>query len=176
VEAQNTQPGAELKPPDPARQQTQAQQQASASAATQVTTQFAPVVDMTGVEKSAVYRINPDNTVETLWTSKEENVYDLLALEKQLLFSTDVNGRIYGLSPDRRVTLVAQTNEAETTRLLLAQNAILAATGNGGRIYRLDESAGGSGTYEAPVHDAGTASRWGSLSWRAELPRGATLR
>ena len=27
-----------------------------------------------------VYRINPDNTVETLWSSKEENVYDMLAL------------------------------------------------------------------------------------------------
>ena len=72
----------------------------------QVSTQFTPVVDVSGVEKSAVYRINPDNTVETLWSSKEENVYDLLALEKQILFSTDENGRIYGLSPDRRVTLV----------------------------------------------------------------------
>ena len=71
-----------------------------------------------GVEKSALYRINPDNTVETLWSSKEENVYDVLALERQILFSTDENGRIYGLSPDRRVTLVAQTNEGETTRLL----------------------------------------------------------
>ena len=32
----------------------------------------------TGVEKSAIYRINPDNTVDTLWSSKEENVYDIL--------------------------------------------------------------------------------------------------
>ena len=31
---------------------------------------------------NALYRINPDNTVETLWSSKEENVYDLLALER----------------------------------------------------------------------------------------------
>ena len=41
-------------------------------------------------------RMNPDNTVETLWSSKEENVYDLLALDKQILFSTDQDGRIYG--------------------------------------------------------------------------------
>ena len=33
-----------------------------------------PVLDLTGVEKSALYRINPDNTVETLWSSKEENI------------------------------------------------------------------------------------------------------
>ncbi len=98
------------------------------------------MVDLSGVEKSAVYRINPDNTVETLWSSKEENVYDLLALEKQILFSTDQDGRIYGLAPDRRVTLVTQTNEGQTTRLLPSDHSVLAATGNMGRIFRLGET------------------------------------
>ena len=113
--------------------------------------------------------------METLWSSKEENVYDLLALEKQILFSTDQNGRIYGLSPDRRVTLVTQTNEGETVRLLPADHSILAATGNMGRIFRLGETAGATGSYEAPVHDSGTASQWGSLSWRADLPAGGKI-
>jgi len=132
-------------------------------------------VDVSGVEKSAVYRINPDNTVETLWSSKEENVYDLLALEKQILFSTDQDGRIYGLAPDRRVTLVTQTNEGETTRLLPGDHSVLAATGNMGRLYRLGEAPGPAGSYEAPVHDSSTASRWGSISWRAELPAASTI-
>lgn len=171
VEAQAA-PG-EIKPPDPKQaQQTSA---VSTSATPAVSTQFSPVVDVTGVDKSAVYRINPDNTVETLWSSKEENVYDILALERQVLFSTDENGRIYGLSPDRRVTLVTQTNEAETTRLLPSDHSVLAATGNMGRIFRLGEQPGPSGSYEAPVHDSGTASRWGSLAWRAELPSGCGL-
>jgi hypothetical protein len=167
VEAQA---GPEIKPPDP-----KAAQSTSTAAAPQVTTQFTPVVDMTGVEKSAVYRINADNTVETLWTSKEENVYDVLALERQILFSTDENGRIYGLTPDRRVTLVAQTNEGETTRLLPSHNSVLAATGNMGRIYRLGEKPGAAGYFEAPPHDAGTASRWGSISWRGDTPAGTTM-
>ena len=170
VEAQNAGPG-EIKPPDPAKPQTPA-----AVATPQVSTQFAPVVDVSGVEKSAVYRINPDNTVETLWSSKEENVYDLLALEKQILFSTDNNGRIYGLAPDRRVTLVAQTGEGETTRLLPSDHSVLAATSNMGRIFRLGETPGASGFYEAPVHDSGTASRWGSLTWRADAPAGSAVR
>ncbi len=172
VEAQAG-PGGDIKPPDP--KQTQIQTTAPAAATPQVSTQFSPVVDVSGVEKSAVYRINPDNTVETLWSSKEENVYDLLALERQLLFATDVDGRIYGLTPDRRVTLVAQTNEGETTRLLPADHSILAATGNLGRIYRLGDTPGTTGYYEAPVHDSGTASRWGSLSWRGDVPAGCTL-
>ena len=170
VEAQ----AAEIKPPDPTKPQ-QTQPSAAATSTPQVSTQFTPVVDASGVEKSAVYRINPDNTVETLWSSKEENVYDLLALEKQILFSTDQDGRIYGLAPDRRVTLVTQTNEGETTRLLPGDHSVLAATGNMGRLYRLGETPGPSGSYEAPVHDSSTASRWGSLSWRADMPASSTI-
>ncbi len=168
VEAQESGPGPELKPPDATKATPQ-------PAAPQVSTQFTPVTDNTNVEKSAVYRINPDNTVETLWSSKEENVYDLLALENQILFSTDQSGRIYGLSPDRRVTLVLETKEGETTRLMPSEHSILAATGNLGRVFRLGEGPGASGEYEAPVHDAGTAARWGSLSWRSDVPAGASI-
>jgi hypothetical protein len=165
---------AEIKPPDPTKPP-QAQAAQPATATPQVSSTLTPVTETAGVEKSAVYRINPDNTVETLWSSKDENVYDLLALEKQILFSTDEQGRIYGLSPDRRVTLVTQTNEGETVRLLASDHSVLAATGSLGKIYRLGEAPGASGFYEAPVHDSGTASRWGSLSWRADLPAGSGI-
>jgi hypothetical protein len=166
VEAQAG-PGGEIKPPESKPLQPAAPAQGS--------TQSTPVVEVPGVDKSAVYRINPDNTVETLWSSKEENAYDVLPLEKQILFSTDQNGRIYGLGPDLRVTLVTETNEGETTRLLPAEHSILAATGNTGRIFRMGEKPGSTGSYEAPVHDSGTASRWGSLSWRADVPAGCSL-
>jgi len=128
----------------------------------------APVLDVSGVEKSAVYRIDTDNTVETLWSSREENVYDLLVSGGQIVFSTDGQGRLYRLSPDRKAALVAQTNEGEAIRLLSTSRGLLAATGDLGRIYRLSEEAGGTGTYESPVHDAGTVARWGRLTWRGE--------
>jgi hypothetical protein len=166
----NAQAG-EIKPPEaPSTGAAPAQQQQPAAA-----TSYAQAFDVPGVEKSAVYKINPDNTVETLWSSTEENAYDLLALSGQLLVSTDTNGRILGISPDRKVTLVLQTNEAEATRLLPSERSILAATSNMGKIFRVGESPGTSGIYESPVHDAGTASRWGSLTWRAEQPSGASL-
>ena len=169
VEAQNTQPGAELK------SQSDPIKQAQPPPTPQVSTQFTAAADLTGVERSAIYRINPDDTVETLWSSKEENAYDLLALPNQLLFSTDSNGRIYGISHDRKITLVLQTNEGEATRLLPSGGSVLVATGDMGRVYRLGEVPGAAGSYESPVHDAGTASRWGSLSWRADMVPSATL-
>ncbi len=172
VEAQSSGPGGEIKPPAAAPP---GQPPAPAPATPQTGTQVAPAIDLSNVEKSAIYRVNPDNTVETLWSSKEENVYDVLALGAQILFSTDVEGRVYSLAPDRRVTLIAQTNESQTTRLLRADHSILAATANMGRILRLGDTPGAEGEYEAPVHDAGTVARWGSLSWRAGLPAGCAL-
>lgn len=128
-----------------------------------------PVIDISGVEKSAIYRIGPDHTVETLWSSKEENVYDLLLAGNDLYFGTDGQGRIYRLHvPERKLALLVQTNEGETLRLAEAAGGLLAATGDAGRIYRLAGGAAASGVYESPVHDAGTVARWGRISWRGE--------
>ncbi|MDQ6666346.1 MAG: hypothetical protein M3Z23_18365 [Acidobacteriota bacterium] len=165
VTAESAQAGPEIKAtPEPVK--------APQAVATTTTTAAAPIVDLTGVEKSALYKIYPDNTVETLWSSKEENVYDMLAMPGQILFSTDANGRIYRLSPDRKLTLVAQTNDAEATRLLSSGNGVLAATANMGRIYRLETGAGASGTYESPVFDAQNIARWGRLSWQGSAGGG----
>jgi outer membrane protein assembly factor BamB len=167
VTDENAQAGVELKPrPDPAKPQV----------APQVTAAVAPLVDYSGVvEKSAIYRIHPDNTVETLWSSKDENVYDLLAAGGRITFSTDGQGRIYALDADRKLTLMAQTNEGETVRLLDSPAGLLAATGNLGKLYRLGSDGETSGWFESPVHDSGSVARWGRLDWRGES-RGLVFR
>ena len=155
----DTQAGVEIKPKQETPKPAQAQ--------TQVTTQISPILDMSGVEKSALYKINPDNTVETLWSSKEENIYDVLLSGTQLVFATDLQGRIYRMTPDRKAALLLQTNESETTRLLEAGGSVLASTSNMGKIFRMGAGYGSTGSFESPVHDAGSVARWGRLSWRA---------
>jgi len=161
----------EVKPPDPGKVPAAAPATPAPATTTATTTS---AIEVAGVDKSAIYRIRPDNTVETLWTSKEENVYDLLPTpDKQIVFSTDANGRIYRLSADRRLTLLLQTNESAATRLLPSAGGMLAATGNLGRIYRLDPQLGTSGSYESPVYDATTIARWGHLRWTGDAGGGA---
>lgn len=165
----DAQAGLELKPkPDPNKSAAASTVQTAATAGTST-------VEYAGVEKSALYRINADNTVETLWTSKEENIYDVLASGTRVLFGTDGQGRIYRLTADHKTTLVAQTNEGETTRLLDVPEGILATTGSMGKLLRLTPEAGSGGIYESPVHDASTVARWGRINWRGDLPSGATL-
>lgn len=130
----------------------------------------APAIELTGVEKSALYKIHPDHTVETLWTSTEENAYDLAVAGETVLFTTDAQGRVYELA-GRKVTLLAQTNESEAVRLLRRGRELLVATSNMGKLYRLGEDLADRGAYESPVHDAGAVARWGRLSWRLESPR-----
>jgi hypothetical protein len=165
------QSGPEVKPPKAETPKPSVQNQTSQPV---IQTSINPF-EVAGVDKSAVYRIRPDNTVETVWSSKEENVYDLAALDGRLVFSTDLQGRIYQLGGDKKASLIAQTNEGETTRLLDTSAGLLAATGDMGKVYRLLQNAEVSGSYESPVHDSNTVARWGRLSWRAEIPAGARL-
>jgi len=157
----NAQAGADIKPKvDTAKPLVQAPQStATASALTEIP----------GVEKSAVYKINADGTVETLWSSKEENVYSLIAEPNgSLAFATDAQGRVYRLNPDRKTTLLVETNEGEATRLLRDSTGLIAATGEMGKLLRLESSENASGTYESPVHDAGAIARWGRITWRGQ--------
>lgn len=164
VTAEGAQAGGpgEIKPPTTADATKAA---AAAAAASAQTTTTASTVDLTGVEKSAIYKIHPDYTVETLWSSKEENVYDLLSLNGELIFGTDVNGRIYRFAADRKLALIEQTNDSTITRLFRSGANTLAATGGRGRIYRLESAPAATGSYESPVYDAGSVARWGRLSW-----------
>ena len=47
---------------------------------------------MSGVEKSAVYRIGADASVETIWSSRDENVFDLALSGDDLLIVSDTGG------------------------------------------------------------------------------------
>src|SRR6185437_12682222 len=135
----------------------------------------ASTIETPGVERSALYQIHPDNTVDTLWTSKDENLYDIAAAKNGSLFlATDAQGRVYRFGKDHRAELIAQTNQAETTRLLHTANGLLAATGDSAKLFRLDSDHAASGSYEAPVHDAGTVARWGRVTFR--VPEGSVGR
>lgn len=123
------------------------------------------VVDVSGVEKSAIYRISPDKTVETLRSSKDDNVYDLLLDGTNILFSTDGQGRIYSLAPDRKTTLFAELGDAEAVRLVKRGSDLLAAQSSPAKLVDLQLGGSGIATYESPVHDTTTVARWGRLAW-----------
>lgn len=133
---------------------------ASASAATSNTA----VTEVSGVEKSAIYRITPDHVIETLRSSTADNVYDLILDGDGLLFSTDDHARIYRLN-GRKTTLIAEPADGETTRLLRSGENLFAALSNPARLISFGAAGAGSGSYESQVHDSTSVARWGRLQW-----------
>jgi hypothetical protein len=136
---------------------------ASSTSASTATSNTA-VVEVSGVEKSAIYRIRPDRTVETLRSSKDDNVYDLLLDGDSVVFSTDDHCRIYRLI-GHRTTLLAEPGDGEATRLLLARSNLYAALSNPARLLAFGSPALQPALYESQVHDSTSVARWGHLQW-----------
>jgi hypothetical protein len=128
-------------------------------------------------QKSGIFRVAPDNSVETLWTSDNETIYGLhLRPDGNLLFSTGNKGRIYLLKPDKKFNLLLETTEEQTTKLVPAGADVFACTSNLAKIYRLGSVVNPQGSYESDVKDTQGVSTWGSLHWRAAAPEGASLK
>ncbi len=133
----------------------------------------AAIVEYAGVEKSAVYLIHPDNSVDTVWSSKEDNVYDIaLGANGSLLIGADNHGRVYELDAARKARIIADTQENEVLRLLASPSGALVATGTQGRLLRLGNAPASSGELISTVHDATAIARWGKLSWQSAAPSG----
>lgn len=129
------------------------------SAGTQTTS-----TEVSGVDKSAIYKIGTDRSVETLRTSKDENVYDLIWDNGSLLFSTDVRGRIYRQT-GHRSSLLTEVADGTATRLVKSGDKLAVAMSNPGRVFLLDLNGGSGSEYESQVHDSGSVARWGHLQW-----------
>ena len=136
---------------------------ASSTSASTATSNTA-VVEVSGVEKSAIYRIRPDRTVETLRSSKDDNVYDLLVDGESVVFSTDDHCRIYRLM-GHRTTLLAEPGDGEATRLLEAGSVFYTALSNPARLLAFGPPALQPALYESQVHDSTSVARWGHLQW-----------
>ena len=166
VTEEGVQRGQPPQPKPPAAQQAQAPQQAEAMAQ--------PLLEYPGVEKAALYRIGADNTAETLWSSKEENLYDVALNGNRVFLATDNNARIYELGRDRKTRLLAETREGEALRIAADGAGVLVATSPAARLLRYAETAT-EGEFESPIHDAMTVARWGRISWSAEPCAGCKI-
>ncbi|MGH9618304.1 MAG: hypothetical protein ACRD45_01155 [Bryobacteraceae bacterium] len=143
--------------------------QAETALAAAARSQGGTVTEVSGAKRSAIYRIESDRTVETLNTSKQYNIYDMLLEKGSVIFSTDDHGRIYSLAGDGRVSLLAEPGPGQTTRLLMHGSTLYAALSNPARLIALGPAGSLPGKYESPVHDCtSVAARWGHVHWHGQ--------
>ncbi|GAB4247991.1 MAG: hypothetical protein Kow00109_24180 [Acidobacteriota bacterium] len=119
----------------------------------------------------AVYRIERDGRVETLYTDADEIVYDLLVRpDGAVLLATGNEGRVIAVGDQGFATLVADTEEEQITRLWQAGGRLWLASSNLGKVFSVGGPGTENGVYESPVVDAGAVARWGRIQWRFAEP------
>ena len=122
---------------------------------------------MANLGGSDVYRISPDGSPRTLWSSKEDVVYALaFDVSGRLLAGTGNKGKIYAINGRDYSDLVKASANQVTAFAQAPQGGMYAATSNLGKVFQLGPGAATEGTYESDVFDARIFSKWGRIESR----------
>ncbi len=139
----------------------------SSAAATTSSVTVIPYPNVTNVGGSEVYRLAPDGSPKTIWSSHEDLVYALVFdHEGRLLAGTGNRGRIYVILGNQYTDLVEASANQVTAFAPAPKGGLYAATSNLGKVFLLGPDAVSEGTYESDVFDAKNFSRWGRVEVR----------
>jgi hypothetical protein len=118
--------------------------------------------------KSAIFAITKDGSVETVYSSDQQVVYDAVAREDgSLLVATGPKGRLLSIDTAKQVAILTDSAEEDSTRLLIAGEVAYVGSSNQGKVYRLRTQKAQTGTFESKTLDAKIVSSWGKISWHA---------
>jgi hypothetical protein len=118
--------------------------------------------------KSAIFAITKDGGVETVYSSKDQIVFDaIIRSDESVLAATGGKGRLLSIDTAKQVTVLTDSPEEQMTRLVQGGDTVWVAGSNQGKIYKLQPQRAQTGTYESRVLDAKTVATWGKIFWRA---------
>ncbi len=128
---------------------------------------LSPAAVMANLGGSDIYRISPDGSPRTLWSSKEDLVYALtFDSAGRLLAGTGNKGRIYTINGRDYVDLVKASADQVMAFARAPHGGMYAATSNLGKVFQLGPGTAAEGTYESDVFDARIFSKWGRVESR----------
>ncbi|MFO0954051.1 MAG: hypothetical protein U0835_23430 [Isosphaeraceae bacterium] len=125
---------------------------------------------------NAVYRIDAEGIAREVFRAKAL-VFALGWSGDRLLVGTGPDGQLYELREGgAEVTPLAKLDNGQILSVLAEPaGGILLGTGDPGSVVRLSAGFVTEGRLVSEVHDARLLSRFGALSWRAELPPGTSV-
>lgn len=136
----------------------------------------APAPTQPGAGENAVYRIDPDGSVREIFREKTL----MMCLHKKdgkLLVGTGMDGRLFEVDEtSREYAEIARPDVGQILKMLRrADGSLVLATGDSGHLLSLAEGVASKGTVMSDVFDAKLVSKWGTVSWRCDLPKSTTL-
>jgi hypothetical protein len=125
--------------------------------------------------RSEVLSISPAGVVESLWTFANDTVYDLLWQDGQLWVATGLEGKLYRWA-DQQMILEKDVDERQIVAVLPGKPGPVFATTNAAALFRVTAGTESAGTYTSAALDADQVARFGTFSWRGELPAKSSAR
>ena len=127
--------------------------------------------------KSSIFAISKGGSAETVYSSEDRMVYDLLVRsDDTLLAATGGKGRLLSIDTAKQVTVVTDSPEEQMTRLVAAGDVAFVSGSNQGKVYRLQSQQAQSGRFESRVMDAKVVASWGKIAWRFTNPSGGSVK
>ncbi len=126
-----------------------------------------PFPNVMNLGGSEIYRISPDGSPKTIWTSKEDLVYALAFNQAGgLLAGTGNRGKIYAIRGSDYSDLSKASANQVTAFARAPKGGLYAATSNLGKVFVLGPDNVAEGSYESDVFDAKIFSQWGRAQVR----------
>ena len=125
---------------------------------------------------NAVYRLDADGVPREVLRVKSL-VHALVWADDRLLAGTGPEGQLYEVRDRGEETSpIAKLDSGQILSLLVQPDGtILMGTGDPGSVVQLASGHAAGGTLVSDVHDTKLVSRFGSLSWNADLPPGTSI-
>ena len=122
-------------------------------------TPYPIVVNLGGSE---IYRIAPDGSPKTIWSSRDDLVYTLaFDGSGRLIVGTGNKGKVYAIGEDDYTDLTKASANQVTALAAAPKGGLYAATSNLGKVFLVGAGPVSEGTYESDVFDAKIFSKWG---------------
>ena len=129
------------------------------------------------LKTSVLYRIDRRGAVHPVWEGEETTIFDLVVDRRgRLTAATSKPAQLYRFDRGGRPAILVQFEKHNPGCLLqTAAGAIYAGMAQAGQLWRLEQGHRSEGHFDSAVEDFLLHSRWGHLSWRAEIPEGTEI-
>lgn len=128
-------------------------------------------------EKSILYCLQPDGIVEAIWSSNEEFIYALYLDPgtQSVIIGTGNAGRVYRVNKNGTFAQVYESDSAQVFKIVANGTGYVMIANNTAAITGVENSLNASGTYFSDILDAGIQSRFGRITWNADLTKQSTV-
>lgn len=127
-------------------------------------------------EKTILYCLDTDDSVEQIWSSAEDYAYSLCYVPtiKAVMVACGNSGRVFRVDREGNASLALESESAQVFRIIPAGRGVVAASNNTPTLFRIDDFQSDNGTYYSDVFDAKNPARFGRIAWQADLPKGTS--